>query len=451
MEYSIPRRGLISSLILLIAVAVLPMVAAPARAAETSPPDWIFPIVGTDGVDFGYRDTFGACRGTGCSRSHHGVDIGTYGVKGVPVVAAADGRVKYVNWSWTADDLNPDRCCTIAIMHADGWETWYIHLNNDTPGTDDGLAWGIAEGIVPGVEVKAGQLIGWVGDSGNAENTSPHLHWEVHIDGVVVNPTPHADAATRIAAAGISEVAPACIDGAVCDSIASVDAGGIWSLWDQIEWPATKASFYYGNPGDIPFMGDWDADGIETPGLFRQSDGYVYVRHTNTQGNADITFFFGNPADVPLVGDFDGDGRDSVSIWRPSQARVYIIDELGEDGKGLGAANYFFELGDGSLQPFVGDFDGDGVDTIGFYDPSEGLVHLRNSNSAGPADVSFRYGNAGDRILVGDWDGDGDDTVGRYAQSAGHLYLNFTNTSEPADWNGYVGYSPYLVTAGRSG
>ena len=184
--------------VLAFSLALVASLFATSSAAADPPPDWIFPVVGQDGVDFAYSDTFGAPRGGG--RTHHGVDIGTYGVKGVPVVAAADGFVKYVNWSWTADDLNTDRCCTLAIEHEGGWETWYIHLNNDTPGTDDGLGWGIAPGILPGVEVKAGQLIGWDGDSGNAEGTIPHLHWEVHVDGVVVNPTPHADSATRISA-----------------------------------------------------------------------------------------------------------------------------------------------------------------------------------------------------------------------------------------------------------
>jgi len=450
MDTLTPRRVLIPLLALFLSIVTVPILVNPA-IAEEPPPQWIFPVVGTDGVDFAYSDTFGACRGAGCSRGHHGVDIGTYGVKGVPVVAAADGRVKYVNWSWTAEDLNPERCCTIAIEHDGGWETWYIHLDNDTPGTDDGLGWGIADGIVPGVEVRAGQLIGWVGDSGNAERTIPHLHWEVHIDGVVVNPTPHADAAMRIAAPGILEVDPACAEGSTCDTIVSVDTGGIWSLWDQIEWPGNKTSFYYGNPGDLPFMGDWDGDGVETPGLYRQSDGFVYVRHTNTQGNADLEFFFGNPGDVPLVGDFDGDGRDSVSIWRTAEARIYIIDELGEDGKGLGAADYFFDLDDTTLAPFVGDFDGDGTDTIGFYRPSDGFVYLRNSNDAGEADLSFFYGNPGDRILVGDWDGDGDDSVGVYRPSDGRLYLNFENAPNHADWSGFVGFSKHLVAAGRSG
>ena len=64
-------------------------------------------------------------------------------------------------------------------------------------------------------------------------------------------------------------------------------------------------------------------------GLYRQSDGYVYLRNTNTQGIADIKFFFGNPGDVPLAGDFDGDGCDTVGI-PPSEQRFYIINELGE-------------------------------------------------------------------------------------------------------------------------
>ena len=439
----------VTRLVALIAVAisVLALPSEPALAEEPPPP-WIFPVVGADGVDFAYSDTFGACRGAGCSRGHHGVDIGTYGVKGVPVVAAADGVVKYVNWSWTADDLNPERCCTIAIEHADGWETWYIHLDNDTPGTDDGLRWGIADGIVPGVEVRAGQLIGWVGDSGNAEQSIPQLHWEVHIDGVVVNPTPHADSALRIFEPGQVEVEPACPDGATCDSIITVDGAGLWGLYDDIEYPPSVDSFYFGDPGDLPFMGDWDGDGIATPGLYRQSDGYVYIRDSNTQGIADTEFFFGDPGDVPLVGDFDGDGRDSVSIWRASEARVYVINQLGEDGQGLGAADDFYDFGNPGDIPFVGDFDGDGIDTIGLYRQSTGFVYFRNTLTSGAADESFFYGNPGDQILVGDWDGDGDDTVAVYRPSDRRLYLNFENASGPADWSGFVGSAAYLLTAG---
>ena len=139
-----------------------------------------FPVDG----DHHFTDTFWAGRSHGI---HHAQDI--MADKMTPVVAAAAGTIAFVNWSNNPRDLNPERCCTLAIRHDDGWESWYIHLNNDTPGTDDGRAWGIAEGIVPGGHVDAGQLVGWVGDSGNAESTPSHLHFELRDPrDVIVNP-----------------------------------------------------------------------------------------------------------------------------------------------------------------------------------------------------------------------------------------------------------------------
>lgn len=138
-----------------------------------------FPVDG----DHYFSDWFWAARSGGI---HHAQDL--MADKMTPVVAAADGTIRLVNWT-AQSHMNPDRCCTIALRHDDGWESWYIHLNNDTPGTDDGAAWGIADGITPGVRVKAGQLIGWVGDSGTAEHTAPHLHFELRDrSNTVVNP-----------------------------------------------------------------------------------------------------------------------------------------------------------------------------------------------------------------------------------------------------------------------
>ena len=108
----------------------------------------------------------------------------------VPVVAVADGTV---GWMHNTQGV---KCCAMALNHDDGWASWSIHLNNDTPGTDDGQGWGFAPGITTGVHVVAGQLIGYVGDSGNAENSSPHVHFELHQpDGTKINPYPHLRAA----------------------------------------------------------------------------------------------------------------------------------------------------------------------------------------------------------------------------------------------------------------
>jgi len=165
---------------------------------------------------------------------------------------------------------------------------------------------------------------------------------------------------------------------------------GIWHLNTR---DGNPGSFYFGNPGDYPIIGDWNCNGVDTPGLYRQSDGYVYLRNRNTQGIADVRFFFGNPDDLPLAGDFNGDGCDTVSIYRPAEARIYIINALGSNDGGLGAAENSFLFGNTGDKPFVGDFDGDGTDTIGLHRGSTGFVYFRNTNTSGNAHDQFFFGD----------------------------------------------------------
>jgi hypothetical protein len=210
--------------------------------------------------------------------------------------------------------------------------------------------------------------------------------------------------------------------------------------------------FFYGDPGDVPFLGDWDCDGEETPGLFRPTDGYVYLRNTNTQGVADISYYFGNPADVPLAGDFDGDGCDTVSLYRPAEGKVYVIDRLGSSDRGLGAADYSYYFGNPGDKPFAGDFDGDGVDTVGLHRESSGFVYLRQSNTHGIADAEFFYGNPGDHIIAGDWTADGVDTVGVFRPSEHRFYLKWVNAGGMADeWFPFYADTDWMPVAGEFG
>ncbi len=174
-----PSRGAAAALALLLALVSVPM-GATASASEFDPSGIVFPVIG----EVWFTDTFTAPRSGG--RTHDATDI--MADKMQPVVAAADGTVRWVG----------SECCLLSVDHDDGWETWYIHLNNDTPGTDDGLAWGIADGVVRGASVSRGQLIGWVGDSGNAEWVDPHLHFEIRKDGTPVNPYPYLLDAPRL-------------------------------------------------------------------------------------------------------------------------------------------------------------------------------------------------------------------------------------------------------------
>lgn len=208
------------------------------------------------------------------------------------------------------------------------------------------------------------------------------------------------------------------------------ESQGHWSLRDD---NGNSTTIGYGVPGDVPLMGDWNCDGVDTPGLYRRSDGFAYLRNSNTTGVADTTFLFGVPNDLPLAGDFNGDGCDTLSIYRPSEARFYIINELGQGGGGLGFADYFFDYGVVGDVPFVGDWDGDGIDTPGLRRSSNGFVYLRNSNTTGVADVDYFYGDPGDIPVPGDWNGDGKDTVGLFRPANSSFYLRNTNTTGTAD------------------
>jgi murein DD-endopeptidase MepM/ murein hydrolase activator NlpD len=162
----------------------------------------IFPVAGSASLTR-YSDNWLACR-SGCTRKHMGQDL--MGAKMTPLVAPFDGVVTSVkressvgggNYLAVAADRGP----------AAGWAAVFIHVNNDTPGTDDGrgtTSWAFPAGIANGSRVLAGQLVGWRGDSGNAEGTGPHLHFELHKGtgwgGVVYNAFPSLQAARHIAA-----------------------------------------------------------------------------------------------------------------------------------------------------------------------------------------------------------------------------------------------------------
>lgn len=140
--------------------------------------DLAFPVQGT----VSFQDDFLDARGGG--RTHHAIDI-MGAAKMTPVFAAVSGRISFAPMS------EPYYGYMITLEGDDGFTYNYVHLNNDTPGTDDG-AGGHENAYVAGIEegerVERGQHIAWVGDSGNAENVGPHLHFEIYDGATPINP-----------------------------------------------------------------------------------------------------------------------------------------------------------------------------------------------------------------------------------------------------------------------
>jgi hypothetical protein len=167
-------------------------------ACEKPPYQMVFPVAGSSR----FSNTFGAPRGP--NFSHQGEDI--FAPKGTPLIAVTDGTITHMRWGTGTRSGN-----LVQLTDDGGWFYYYIHLNNDSPGTDDGVNrydQAFADGITIGQRVKAGEVIGYLGDAGDAENTAPHLHFEVHKPGTgAIDPNPALVEARRFVRSDAERIA----------------------------------------------------------------------------------------------------------------------------------------------------------------------------------------------------------------------------------------------------
>ena len=178
----------------------------------------------------------------------------------------------------------------------------------------------------------------------------------------------------------------------------------------------------YGIGGDYPVVGDWDGNGTSTIGIYR--NGQFYLRNSNTIGFADKVFAFGQPGDQPVAGDWDGNGVDTIGVYRNG---TFFL----RNSNDAGAPQMIFGLGIPGDVGIAGDWDGNGFDSTGVFRPSNGALYLKNKNETGFADVQINYGIGGDHPVTGDWNNDGTDTIGVYRN--GQFYLRNSNTIGFAD------------------
>jgi len=180
----------------------------------------------------------------------------------------------------------------------------------------------------------------------------------------------------------------------------------------------------YGMAGDYPVVGDWDGNGTDTIGVYR--NGVFYLRNSNTLGIANLTVTFGLPGDQPIAGDWNGDGIDTVGVYRSSTGQFLL-----RNTNTSGDPEMSFYLGNVGDVGIAGDWNGDGIATTGVFRPSNGVIFLKNTNATGFANISLNYGLPGDQPVVGDWDNNGTTTIGIYRNA--RFYLRNSNTNGFAD------------------
>lgn len=154
-------------------------------------------------------------------------------------------------------------------------------------------------------------------------------------------------------------------NGAGGDGIASF-AQGQWRI-SQTYSNNAGAMFLFGIPGDHPVVGDWDGNGTDTIGIYRQSTGQFHLRNSNSAGAADISFYFGIPGDIPVFGNWDtNDLAHEVGVVRGRTwyLRRHLTTGVADVQFNFPEAPTAFS----GMQPVLGNWDGsaNGSETPGY-------------------------------------------------------------------------------------
>jgi serine-aspartate repeat-containing protein C/D/E len=156
-------------------------------------------------------------------------------------------------------------------------------------------------------------------------------------------------------------------------------------------------------PKNIPPQDEEATDGLRFLQLTAQGDPRADL--------IDHVFRYGQTNDTPIAGDWDGDGIDAIGVYRDGRWR---LDQNG-DGR-VGEQEGEFEFGRPGDTPVHGDFDGDGIDEIGVYRNGVWIIDMNHNHTLDAQDRVFEMGGAGDQPVVGDWDGDGSDEPGIFGK-----------------------------------
>ena len=212
-------------------------------------------------------------------------------------------------------------------------------------------------------------------------------------------------------------------------------ATAIFSFFDASGTAQERCDQQFGLLGDVAVVGDWNGDGFDTMGVYRPSEARFYLSNYATTcgplGPADMQIQFGiaDQDRTPVIGDWDGDGLDNVGLYRDSDpeaggtARFHLGSDLNDDPT-FALKVPFGVNGD---FPIAGDWDADGKDDLGVFRPQDpnpdtNRFFLDMDREGGPHEIAVDLGDIGDIPVTGDWDGNGYESLGVFRPGTGQFF-----------------------------
>ena len=253
--------------------------------------------------------------------------------------------------------------------------------------------------------------------------------------------------------------------------------------WQIADLDGTSTAVAFGIPGGVPVVGDFNGDGVDEIGIYFKGEWLLDLNGNRRWDGDDLWAQLGSQGDRPIVGDWDGDGKDDIGVFGPewpgdarhlmhepglpdrqnfvshgaknvppeaSEAtegeRLIRLTARGQERSDL--IDHVFRFGAGGDVPVAGDWNGDGIRSIGVFKNGRWTFDADGDGRLTGSDANAEFGEEGDKPVVGDFNGDGIDEIGIYRAGRWIIDTNGNRQIDAEDTQLDLGDATHTPVAG---